>query len=42
MGHTTLNGGKSGDDDPAMTIEDPGTTKKSFTPIFQNFTFSKS
>ena len=42
MGHITLIGGKSGDNDSAMTIEDPDTNKKSFTSIFQNFTFSKS
>ena len=42
MGHITLIGGKTGDNDSAMTIEDPEANKKSFTPIFQYFTFSKS
>ena len=34
MGHITLIGGKSGDDDSAMTIEDFDTNKKSFRTRF--------
>ena len=42
MDHITLIWGKSGNNDSAMTTEDPDTNRKSLTPIFQNFTFSKS
>ena len=42
MDHITLIWGKSGNNDSAMTTEDPDTNRKSLMPIFQNFTFSKS